>query len=90
MMVVDASAVVDLLLGTGSDAGDRLAAALRAREAVCAPHLLDAEVGQVIRRYTLCGEVTAAQAGQMIREALGHVPGCRARVEVAATMPLQR
>ena len=54
MIVVDASTVVDLLLGT--------AAALRLAERLLvtgvslhAPHLLDIEVTQAVRRYALAG-----------------------------------
>lgn len=46
-----------MLLGPGSQAGDLLAKKLEAGEAVCSPHLLDAEVGQVIRRFTLRGSI---------------------------------
>lgn len=56
MIVVDASAVAELLL--------RGAAALAVehrvhdmRETLYAPHLIDAEVAQVVRRYT-CGTIS--------------------------------
>jgi len=32
------------------------------QEAVCAPHLLDAEVGQTLRRFLLRGDLSAARA----------------------------
>ena len=63
MIVVDASAVVDLLLGTEPFAAavvDHLSAH---KGDVHAPHLLDAEVAQVLRRYVLRDEVTPARAG---------------------------
>lgn len=51
MIVIDASAMIDLLVGEGR--------ALRrvAGEDLAAPHLLDAEVGNVIRRRTLAGDL---------------------------------
>jgi predicted nucleic acid-binding protein len=49
MIVVDASAVLELLLQTplATDIADRV---FDARESVHAPHLLDVEVAQVLRR----------------------------------------
>jgi predicted nucleic acid-binding protein len=63
--VVDASAVVELLLRTavGERCRERL---LAVDEALCAPHLLDVEVAQVIRRFAGRGEISAARG----REAL--------------------
>ena len=63
MIVADASVVVDMLLGAGSgQAGDLLAQRFSRRETVCAPHLLDAEVGQALRRFSLRGEMSVARA----------------------------
>ena len=62
MIVADASAAVELLLRADGPAGRSLAARIAGREPVCAPHLLDAEVGQVVRRYVLRGEVSVARA----------------------------
>ena len=62
MIVADASVVVEMLLGAGGPAGDSLAARFSRREAVCAPHLLDAEVGQVLRRFVLRDEMSVARA----------------------------
>lgn len=59
-----------MLLGGGSDAGDELAARFRAREAVCAPHLLDVEVAQVLRRYTLSGTLVDSDVAEMITDLL--------------------
>jgi predicted nucleic acid-binding protein len=57
MIVVDASAILEVLLHTPSAAGvsRRLFAA---RETLHAPHLLDLEVAQALRRYWLWGELT--------------------------------
>lgn len=71
MIVVDASVVVDLLLGSGGTAGDRLAGRLRDRESVLAPHLLDVEVGQVLRRYVQRGELEAESAAVRLRRLVG-------------------
>jgi predicted nucleic acid-binding protein len=65
MIVVDASAVVDLLLRTppGRKVEERI---LDIEETVHVPHLLDVEVAQALRRYALNGELTDSRA----REAL--------------------
>ena len=57
MIVVDASAVLELLLGTtaASDIQRRL---FETGESLHAPHLLDLEIAQVLRRYVLGGELT--------------------------------
>lgn len=63
MIVLDASAALELLLQT--PLGGRVAArALASEESLHAPHLLDVEVAQVMRRYTLAGELTAERAEQ--------------------------
>lgn len=61
MIVVDASAVIELLLNT--PAGARAAARLLAPGTrVAAPHLLDVEVLQVLRRYAASGELNSQRA----------------------------
>jgi predicted nucleic acid-binding protein len=64
LIVVDASALLELLLRTPA------AAAVEARlfggETVHAPHVLDLEVAQVLRRYERAGSLSAMRA----REAL--------------------
>jgi len=58
MIVVDASVVLDVLLRT--EAAEALEARmLSPAESMCAPHLLDIEVAQVVRRYCLLGETTS-------------------------------
>jgi len=62
VIVLDASVMVDLLLDTA-----RTAEAIRERLRVersgfAAPHLLDAEVGQVLRRFVLSGKLTSERA----------------------------
>lgn len=66
MIVADASVVVDLVLGAGSEGGDTLADGFQERTPVCAPHLIDAEVAQALRRYVSRREVSAEGAGTML------------------------
>lgn len=56
MIVLDASVVLDVLLRTPDVAylEERL---FDPRQTLHAPHLIDVEVTQVLRRYTLAGEV---------------------------------
>ena len=66
MIVVDASAIVELILQTelGTKVETRV---LTPDERLNAPHVLDLEVAQVLRRLVRLREVTPARA----REALG-------------------
>lgn len=65
MLVLDASVALELLLGT--PLGMRCAArVLRARESLHAPHLIDVEFAQVLRRLTLAGEFPEAVAGRAL------------------------
>jgi len=64
-MVVDASAVLELLLGT--ERAERVAARVLAPdERLDAPHLLDVEVAQALRRLVHLNAVTAARAEQAL------------------------
>jgi predicted nucleic acid-binding protein len=65
MIVVDASALVDALLRVpGSEALlDRI---LAPRSILSAPHLIDIEVTQVLRRYCLRGEVSTERAAEAV------------------------
>jgi predicted nucleic acid-binding protein len=67
MIVVDASVVVEVLLGTaaGRAAADRLFAR---GESLHAPALVDVEVAQAIRRYAAIGELRPARAREAIRD----------------------
>lgn len=72
MIVVDASAVIELLLRTAT--GDRVAARLFDRPAsLHAPELLDVEVTQVLRRYEARGDLSAQRGEQALR-LLGELP----------------
>ena len=65
-MVLDASGVVELLLNTAS--GRRLSARLLAEtEGVHVPHLIDAEIAQVLRRFVLRGLLDARSGAAALR-----------------------
>lgn len=61
MIVLDASAVIELILGTdlGRAIGERIA---DPAVALHAPHLLDIEVTQALRRYVREGDIEALDA----------------------------
>jgi predicted nucleic acid-binding protein len=61
MIVVDASAALELLLGTQRGTAWR-GALSRRPERLCAPHLLDVEVLHVLRRYERAGDVSRGRA----------------------------
>ena len=75
MSVVDASAIIELLLRTPR--GRRLEPRLLAPgHLLSAPHLIDVEVAQVMHRYVRLGDIDEARA--------------RASLELLAALPLQR
>lgn len=57
MIVVDASVVLEVLLAT-PDAAPIQNRLFAKRQSLHAPHLLDVEVAQVLRRYLLAGRLT--------------------------------
>jgi predicted nucleic acid-binding protein len=62
MIVLDASAAIDLLLNS-PPSGARIAGRVAAeRTGIIAPHLIDAEVGQVLRRFLLAQEISVQRA----------------------------
>src|SRR5215469_7912404 len=67
MIVLDASAAVDWLLQTpwGQSVETRIYAG---RETLHAPHLLDLEVTQVLRRLTQQGVVSGTRADEVVRD----------------------
>ncbi|MBM3789153.1 MAG: type II toxin-antitoxin system VapC family toxin [Acidobacteria bacterium] len=67
MIVLDASAVVELLFGTpaGRSVADRIADPTLGLHV---PHLLDIEVAQALRRFVHAGEIDDAGAGAAIEE----------------------
>jgi len=65
VMVIDASALVEVLLNRPS--GERLAHRLRdPLEELHAPHLIDLEVAQALRRYQAAGEMSPQRAHQAL------------------------
>jgi len=67
VIVVDASALIEVLLNTPS--GSRITQRLfDGQETLHAPCLLDIEVAQVLRRYALAGELNATRGLQAIED----------------------
>ena len=75
MIIVDASAVVEVLLRSAS-APPIEARILDQAESVHAPHLIDVEVVQVLRRFTASGDMGADRA--------------RAAIEILTALPIRR
>ena len=65
MIVLDASAILELLLVTakGRSVAERIASPL---ETLHAPHLIDLEVAQVLRRYVAHGRLDEERARQAL------------------------
>lgn len=67
MIVVDASTIIELLLNT--EAATRIADRLFAPgESLYAPHLLDVEAAQVIRRYCLTGQLNSERGSEALAD----------------------
>lgn len=66
MIVVDASAVLEVLLQTAAAAA--VEARLFSGATLHAPHLLDLEVAQVLRRYERAGELSAVRGQEALRD----------------------
>jgi predicted nucleic acid-binding protein len=67
VIVVDASALLEVLLNTS--AGPLVARRLFTEdETLHAPHLLDLEIAQVLRRYALTGELDPARGLQALED----------------------
>lgn len=67
MIVVDASAVLELLLGT--ERAERVAARVLAPdERLDAPHLVDIEVGQALRRLAQLNAITVLRAEEALAD----------------------
>lgn len=64
--MVDASALLEVLLRT--EAAAVVEARLFTGETLHAPHLLDLEVAQVLRRYERAGELTAGRGGEALED----------------------
>ena len=67
MIVVDASALLEVLLNTPASVriADRLFAP---GETLHAPHLIDLEIAQVLRRYALGGQLEATRGLQALED----------------------
>ena len=69
MIVLDASAAIDWLLQTA--AGQQIETRIYSRsESLHAPHLLDLEVAQVLRRFAREATVSAQRADQALQDLL--------------------
>jgi len=66
MIVVDASAVLEVLLRTS--VAPRVEARPFGRQTLHAPHLLDVEVAQVLRRYASRGDISAARGAEALAD----------------------
>lgn len=75
MAVLDASALVEYLAG-GEHSEQVRERILSERQSLWAPHLIDAEIGHVLRRAVAIGEVGTARA--------------RRALDTLASMPLRR
>ena len=75
MIILDASVVIEMLLQTddGIAITERV---LGDNESLHAPHLIDIEVAQVLRRYVLRGELKAERAQQAL-EVMAEFPIAR-------------
>lgn len=69
MIVLDASAILEVLLATPS-ASSVLSRLSAPGETLHAPHLLDLEVLQVLRRYAANGDITVERARQAVEDYL--------------------
>jgi predicted nucleic acid-binding protein len=67
VIVVDASVVLEVLLRTG-DAKALERRILAPTEYLCAPHLLDVEVAQVVRRFCLIGDITVKRGAEALSD----------------------
>lgn len=67
MIVVDASAAIEILLNSPA-AANVASRIFTAGESLHVPHLLDVEVAQVIRRYVLSREMSAARGAQALAD----------------------
>jgi len=67
VIVVDASAILEVLLHTpdGARVAERL---FTPGETLHAPHLLDLEVAQVLRRYALAGELDSSRGLEALED----------------------
>jgi predicted nucleic acid-binding protein len=67
VIVVDASVLLEVLLVT-ADASAIEARIFAPGETLHAPHLIDVEVAQVLRRYTRSGEITPERGAEAVTD----------------------
>ena len=67
MIVLDASAAIELLL-RGAVRRRLVSRVFASGEPLAAPHLLDLEVAQVLRRYVAAGKIDAARAAEALAD----------------------
>jgi predicted nucleic acid-binding protein len=68
MIVVDASAVLEVLLRTPSAQAVETRLFDESRQTLHAPHLLDVEVAQVLRRYAAIGEIEEQRGAEALTD----------------------
>lgn len=71
MIVVDASALLELLLRTRRGEAVERTIFADGESALCAPHLIDVEVTQVLRRLVDAGRLTAPRAREALLDLTG-------------------
>ena len=68
MIVIDASALLDVLLRTSSAQAAETRLFEQPRQTLHAPHLLDVEVAQVLRRYAAMGEIDDQRGAEALAD----------------------
>jgi len=67
LIVVDASVLVDIVLGTARSRELASRVFVPGRAVHC-PHLLDVEIAQVLRRYALAGDLAPERGAEALRD----------------------
>jgi predicted nucleic acid-binding protein len=68
MIVIDASALLEVLLRTSSAQAVETRLFEQPRQTLHAPHLLDVEVAQVLRRYAAMGEIDGQRGAEALAD----------------------
>lgn len=68
MIVIDASALLEVLLRTPSAQAVEMRLFEEPRQTLHAPHLLDVEVAQVLRRYATMGEINEQRGTEALAD----------------------
>jgi len=68
MIVIDASALLEVLLRTSSAQAVETRLFGQPRQTLHAPHLLDVEVAQVLRRYAAMGEIDGQRGAEALAD----------------------